>query len=83
MKRNLVVEYKTYDQARAFAGEYGMNAILIEKSNNCMHLARLENDGEKFYVTFNENFHCGTYELSKDKYDIYWIGERLEMDGGK
>lgn len=76
MKRNLVVEYKTYSEARAFAGEYGMNAILIEKSTNHMHLARLENDGEKFYATLNEHFRCGTYELPEDKYEIYWIGER-------
>lgn len=76
MKNDLVIEYKTYDEARAFAGEYGMNAILIERANNHMHLTRLENNGEKFYVTFNEHFHCGTCELPKDKYDIYWLGER-------
>lgn len=68
------LEHMTYDEAYEFAGDSGMNAIIVDKSAPFeMQIVMLyRHKGLKHKLTCVGN--TGVYYNFDDNYDIYWIG---------
>ena len=70
----LQLKHMTYDEAYEFAGDFGMNAIIVDKSSPFeMQMVRLyRHRGLKHKLKCVGN--DGVYYEFDDSYDIYWIG---------
>ena len=66
---DLVLKKMSYEEAVAFAGIYGMNAIVLNQKTNRMQMVRLYNNP-------TDKLPFGAYDIEtfKTGYDIYWIG---------
>ena len=70
----LQLKHMTYDEAYEFAGDFGMNAIIVDKSAPFeMQMVRLyRHRGSRYKLRCVDN--AGVYYDFDDSYDIYWIG---------
>lgn len=74
----LQLVHMTYEKAYEFAGEYGMNAVLVDLKDerHGMFMCRLKQYEGKLRIG-NTGFSYFNSNIINDKdYDIYWIGLR-------
>ena len=77
MKYNgLQLVHMSYDKAYDFAGQYGMNAILVDlkSSKHEMFMCRLVHSEDKLRISNNSFSSFNANVINEGDYDIYWIG---------
>lgn len=71
-KGDLVLCKMTHEEAKVFAGEYGMNAVIVDK-NGLILLARIDKEMNFTYNTI----HGPRTRPITDEHTIYWIGGKV------
>lgn len=80
----LQLVHMTYEKAYEFAGEYGMNAVLVDLKDerHGMFMCRLKqaSDGKlrigNHYIDSQRATNFNANIINEEDYDIYWIGLR-------
>lgn len=68
----LQFKHMTRDEAYEFAGDFGMNAVIVEKSYPfAMQMVRLHRSMFCYLRWIDD---LGYFHELDDNYDIYWIG---------
>ena len=72
----LQLVHMAYDEAYEFAGEYCMNAILVDLKDerHGMFMCRLKRFDGKLKITNSDYNSPNANIIEKSDFDIYWIG---------
>lgn len=72
----LQLVHMSYDKAYDFAGEYGMNAILVDLKDerHGMFMCRLKQCNGKLRISNTDYTYLNANIIEKSDFDIYWIG---------
>lgn len=70
----LQLVHMSLEEAKKFAGEYGMNAIVYNFVITSMTLCRLENTSEGLVGIYNGGYGPRKVIIEPKIHDIYWIG---------
>ena len=74
----LQLVHMSYEEAYDFAGEYGMNAILVDLKDerHPMFMCRLKQYNGKLMIGNTDYAYLNANTIEKSDFDIYWIGLR-------
>ena len=72
----LQLVHMTYEEAYKFAGEYGMNAVLVDLNDerHGMFMCRLKQYDDKLRISNTDYTYLNSNIIEKSNFDIYWIG---------